>query len=375
MLSEFVVLYNDITLEEIMNEVYIEKNMKLDKLIFLFWIDNEEDKITGNPYDITYEEYENNYDETNFQMIDFKNYYKKAHKYFSDLINLFNVDSIKDKLFFRTQNYNLPIFSLSKLQAEFIYEFFERKKKESVWSKILKIDNRNGDGFYKLFQITKNKNKFFEEIEFVINGLLNIYKDNFPDDKNGYENLESNLYITTQYNQIKCIDYLERLIPKLPLLTSNEFQELSKPYSVWEQYVKLFSVFQNNLKCEVDRLNKTFDIIKKNPKDEIIDNELTDKVFVNSNNHYPLQHKEENLEVVNVIKQNKTFIEEKISDIIDTIKEIIPNDEIVADDINTTTQYKQELKKAKKAFYKLYSEMCGDEEERFYLDLYVALNL
>ena len=72
MLSEFVVLYNDITLEEIMNEVYIEKNMKLDKLIFLFWIDNEEDKITGNPYDITYEEYENNYDETNFQMIDFK---------------------------------------------------------------------------------------------------------------------------------------------------------------------------------------------------------------------------------------------------------------------------------------------------------------
>lgn len=357
-----------------MTEKLIEDNMKLDKLIFLFWKENEVDIRNGKAYDIKYEEYENNFDEKNFQMLDFKNYYKKAHKHFSDLINLFNVESSKDKLFFRAQNYNLPLFSLSKLQAAFIYDFFERKKNKKIWSKILKIDNRNSDGFYKLFQKTEDKPQFLEEIDFVINGFLNIYINNFPDDKKGYENLKSNLYITTQYNQIKCIDYLESLITTLPLLTSSEFKKMSNPYSVWEQYVKLFSVFQNHLKREVDRLNKTFDIIKENPKAEIIDRELADKLLVNANNHYFLQYAE-NSAVIDAIERNRDFIDEKISDIIEKIDEVFSINENSIDDINTTTQYKQELKKRKKSFYDVYMDLCGDEEEKFYLDLYLALNL
>lgn len=353
---------------------FIIEDISMEKLIFEFWSRNEKNKDDGSRYTITYDEYLEYHDSFDSQCEDFKNYYKKAHKHFSDLINLFNVKSTKNKLFFRAQNYNLPLFSLSKLQAEFIYEFFERRNNKKIWSKILKIDNRNSDGFYKLFQKIEDKNQFLEEIDFVINGFLNIYINNFPDDKKGYENLKSNLYITTQYNQIKCIDYLESLITKLPLLTSNEFQELSNPYSVWEQYVRLFSVFQNHLKDEVDRLNKTFDIIKENPKAEIIDRELTDKLLVNANNHYFLQYAE-NSAVIDAIERNRDFIDEKISDVIEKIDEVFPMNENSIDDVNTTTQYKQELKKTKKAFYDVYMDLCGDEEEKFYLDLYTALNL
>ena len=136
-------------------------------------------------------------------------------------------------------------------EALFVRELFERIKTRKIWSKIIRINNRDQLGFYKFYQTTEQKSEFFEELEFFIDGIVDITQSEGSSvAKNRAKSVQQYLDAITHYPIIRIYHQVQSLAP-----FSAEYM-LSINDSSYKEYHVAIKQLELNIESEISNFNK-----------------------------------------------------------------------------------------------------------------------
>lgn len=176
--------------------------------------------------------------------------YKNISKDFADIQRIFRASVFKEV-------WENKKYEFYESEVEFICNLLYKYKHENLWKKIKKVDNSHLDGFVKIYKQDDSAG-ILKDLEFVVEGFVKMYERRNRGEFEKIKDFKDELMISTQIEQIKCMEGMKEVLFSLPTLTFDD--AVASPRGILlNDYQKFLCLLQKKIEEVMNAAKKIWD--------------------------------------------------------------------------------------------------------------------